>query len=292
MRTLKDINGSTRLAAVIGSPISHSLSPLIYNVNFEEHQVNSVYVAFETPEEETVSRIESLKNIGVMAINITMPGKFQALLCCDRLAKAASYVQAINTMVQQEGEWVGYNTDGQGFWQAVKARDVTIEGSQITLYGTGSTTRIILAQAVIEGSKHINIIGRNLDRPLEIKIVIQRLVADYPDLEINLIDIHDSEGVKEAVQEADILVQTTNVGMKPKQDATLLEEAQWLNPDTIVCDIVYNPRETAFIQQAKSQNCTTIGGIDMLVNQAAINYKIMTGLEMNIEKTLSLMPIT
>lgn len=290
MKHIREINGLSKLAAVIGSPISHSLSPLIYNSSFEEQNLNNVYMAFETTEEETVKRIESLKNLGVLGVNITMPGKHVALACCDRLDQAAHYVQAINMLVNQEGEWVGYNTDGKGFWESVKAHDVQISKSKVTLYGSGSTTRIILAQAVIEGSNEINIIARNLQRPLELKTVIKRLKEDYPKVIIRLIDIDDKELVKEAVCEADIIVQTTNVGMKPKEEQSLLDNASWLNPNTIVCDIVYNPRETLFIQQAIKQGCRTIGGIEMLVYQAAINFNLMTGHKMNIKKILTLMP--
>ncbi|XJS11656.1 shikimate dehydrogenase family protein [Aerococcaceae bacterium WGS1372] len=290
MKYVKEINTQSKLAAVIGSPISHSLSPFIYNSNFENQNLNIIYMAFETSEADTVKRIESLKNLDVLGINITMPGKHVALQCCDQIDQVANYVKAINMLVKQNDQWIGYNTDGVGFWNSVKAKNYQIEGSKITLFGSGSTTRIILAQAVIEGASDISIIARNLNRKLEIKKVIERLKADYPQVKINLIDIEDQKIVKQVINQADIIVQTTNVGMKPNEQASLLEDPSWLNAKTLVCDIIYNPRETLIIQQAKEMQCQTLGGIYMLVHQAAINYQLMTGLEMDIQKTLSLIP--
>lgn len=287
MTSIKEINGSTKLAAVIGSPISHSLSPLIYNTNFEAQKQNAVYMAFETREEETSSTIESLKQLNVLGINITMPGKQQALQNCDQIDQAAQYVQAINLIVKQQGKWVGYNTDGIGFWESVKVIGKSISGSSITLLGSGSTTRIILAQAVIEGAVNITVIARNTYREMKIKSLINQLLEDYPNVKISLVDWHDGDKAKQSVNQADILVQTTHVGMWPNDNESLLEDSKWLNPKTLVCDIVYNPQETLLIQQAKERQCQTLGGIHMLVHQAAINYKLMTGLELDIENTLA-----
>lgn len=287
MKSIKDINGSTKFAAVIGSPISHSLSPLIYNSNFEAQNQNAIYMAFEASEEDTIATIESLKHLDVLGINITMPGKQQALQCCDHIDQAAQYVQAINMLIKKQDEWVGYNTDGVGFWESVKAKGGQISGSSITLLGSGSTTRIILAQAVIEGADDISIIARNTYRELEIKTLIERLKEDYPKVSLHLIDWQDREKARHSIYQADVIVQTTHVGMWPNDHQSLIEDASWLNPKTLVCDIVYNPQETLLIQQATERQCQTLGGIFMLVHQAAINYKLMTGLDMDIEATLS-----
>lgn len=139
-----------------------------------------------------------------------MPGKYQALQCVDELDQAAQYVQAINMLIPNNGRWIGFNTDGKGFWNAVQQQDVLLKNQTVTIFGSGNTTRIILAQAALEGIKHINIIARNIYRPL-------------------------------AITNADILVQTTSVGMSPNTMQTVLENETWLNPNTVVCDIVYEP---------------------------------------------------
>lgn len=288
MKYLSEVNGSTALAAVIGSPIQHSKSPRIYNSCFEQDQLDIVYLAFETNEADTVKRIEALKQLSVKGINITMPGKVEALKCVDQVDEAAQYVQAINTIIPQDNGWTGYNTDGKGFWNAVKEHDVTISDAIVTLYGSGSTTRIILVQAVLEGAKEVNIIARNIERPLKIKSIIEMLLTDYPEVTIHLIQSDQLVAVKEAVNKADILVQTTSVGMSPNESQSLLTDPSWLNPETMVCDVVYEPRETLFLKQAKSQQCKTMGGIEMLVHQAALNYSLMTGLKMSTQDVLKI----
>ena len=115
------------------------------------------------------------------------------------------------------------------------------------------------------------------------KNVITSLKEDFPNIIINLIDSAVSSEVKIAVTNADILVQTTSVGMSPNTMQTVLEDETWLNPNTVVCDIVYEPLMTQFIQQAQRRGCKVITGIDMLVHQAALNYTLMTGYQMNIE---------
>lgn len=283
MKYIRDISATTGFAAVIGSPLSHSKSPLIYNTSFELDKLNLVYLAFETSEDETIDRIQALKSLNAIGINVTMPGKFQALQCVDELDQAAQYVQCINMLIPNNGRWIGFNTDGKGFWNAVQQQDVLLKNQTVTIFGSGNTTRIILAQAALEGIKHINIIARNIHRPLAIKNVITSLKEDFPNIIINLIDSAVSREVKIAVTNADILVQTTSVGMSPNTMQTVLEDETWLNPNTVVCDIVYEPLMTQFIQQAQRRGCKVITGIDMLVHQAALNYTLMTGYQMNIE---------
>lgn len=186
------------------------VTTLIYNTSFELDKLNLVYLAFETSEDETIDRIQALKSLNAIGINVTMPGKYQALQCVDELDQAAQYVQAINMLIPNNGRWIGFNTDGKGFWNAVQQQDVLLKNQTVTIFGSGNTTRIILAQAALEGIKHINIIARNIYRPL-------------------------------AITNADILVQTTSVGMSPNTMQTVLENETWLNPNTVVCDIVYEP---------------------------------------------------
>lgn len=289
MKFIKEINGKSRMAAVIGSPIHHSKSPLIYNSCFEMDNLNIVYLAFETSQKETISRIEALKNLNVSGINITMPGKLEAIKCVDRLDLAAQYVQAVNMIVLENNEWVGYNTDGEGFWNAVKAHHVMIKSKKVTIFGSGNTTRVILTQAVLEGVSEVNVIARNIERPLEIKTVIAQLKSDYPNTKISLIDLGESEKVQNIMINTEILVQTTSVGMSPNPMNSILENEDWLNPNCVVCDIVYDPRKTLLMHQAEAKGCKIIGGIEMLVHQAALNYTLITGLKMNTEKILNIM---
>lgn len=287
MKYISDISATTKLAAVIGQPLSHSKSPAIYNHSFQADNVDAVYLAFETSEAETVERIKALQSLDALGINITMPGKYKALECVDRLDQVADYVQAVNTIVKYDDEWIGYNTDGEGYWLSVRNDGVELTNKSIVLFGSGGTTRVILARAAIEGVRQVNIIARNLARPLTIKAVIQRLAADYPQMQVELIDSENGQQVRAALWAADIVVQTTSVGMSPQIEKTILPDSNWLNPNSIVSDVIYQPRETLFLKQAQERGCKIAGGgLKMLVAQGSLNYKLFTGLPLPIASVL------
>ena len=284
MDSITDINGTTKFAAVIWQPLSHSLSPIIYNTSFKAQDLNMVYIAFETGEDDTMDRIEHLKALDVQGINITMPGKFNAMQTVDRLDAAGQYVNAINMITRDDkGQWVGYNTDGAGLWLAIKNRGVELVGKRLVVYGSGATSRIIIAQAVIEGMTDISVVARNIqEKDLLIKLC-DALRADYPQINLKLIDLSDQDHVGQAVKHAEIVIQSTSLGMGSSQGQSILADENWLQEGTVVMDVIYEPMETRFMQQAKARNCVVIGGLDMLVYQAKLNYQLFAHKEMPVQ---------
>lgn len=284
MDSITDINGTTKFAAVIGKPLSHSLSPIIYNTSFKAQDLNMVYIAFETSEDDTIERIEHLKALDVQGINITMPGKFNAMQTVDCLDVASQYVNAVNMITRDDkGQWVGYNTDGAGLWLAVKNRGVDLVGKRLVVYGSGATSRIIIAQAIIEGMTDISVVARNIrEKDLLIKMC-DALRADYPQIDLKLIDLSDQDHVGQAVKQAEIVIQSTSLGMAASQGQSILEDENWLQEGTVVMDVIYEPMETRFMQQAKARNCVVIGGLDMLVYQAKLNYQLFAHKEMPVQ---------
>lgn len=243
-----------------------------------------VYIAFETSEDDTIERIEHLKALDVQGINITMPGKFNAMQTVDRLDAASQYVNAVNMITRDDkGQWVGYNTDGAGLWLAVKNRGVDLVGKRLVVYGSGATSRIIIAQAVIEGMTDISVVARNIqEKDLLIKLC-DALRADYPQINLKLIDLSDQDHVGQAVRNAEIVIQSTSLGMGSSQGQSILADENWLQEGTVVMDVIYEPMETRFMQQAKARNCVVIGGLDMLVYQAKLNYQLFAHKEMPVQ---------
>lgn len=290
MKTLIDIDAKTEIAAVIGYPLNHSLSPAIYNLGFMEHQLNMIYLGFETTKENTVQQIERLKGLKAKGINITMPGKVEAMKCVDRLDPVAYYVQAVNMITQDDnGDWVGYNTDGEGLWLAIKHHQVNPKDKKVVIYGSGSTSTVILAQAILEGVSEVSVVARSLNRPLYIKRVIDSLHKDYPQTIIRLIDLEESESVKEVISQSDIIIQSTSLGMCETSNQSILENADWLNPSTVCVDVVYEPTVTKFMKQAQSKGCYTIGGLDMLVYQAKRNFELFAHHSLPVDKIMTLL---
>lgn len=289
----RQVNGYTSLYAVIGSPVKHSKSPAIYNAAFAQNQINSVYLAFEADEDATPTTIAALKQLGVKGINVTMPGKDVALESVDELDAAAEYVQAVNCLVQQDeagGKWKGYNTDGIGFWASVKkATTRSLVKQSVLIFGSGNTARIILAQAVLEGVTNIAVVARGIDhRPLAIIELASKLVNAH-EVNIQLIDLASTPAVQAALSTSDIVIQATSLGMTPLTDQSVLPEGVVFKSGALACDIVYNPAETQFLKAAQLQGCQTLGGIHMLVEQAAVNYQLFTGKKLETEVILDLL---
>ncbi|MGO4928564.1 shikimate dehydrogenase [Fundicoccus sp. Sow4_F4] len=279
------INGETSLYAVIGSPIKHSQSPSIYNQAFSRFKINSVYLAFEVTKEDTQASIASLKQLGVKGLNITMPCKDEALACADELDETANYVQAVNTLVLDNGRWKGYNTDGIGFWSAVKAKGYQLVKEKVLIFGSGNTAGVLMVQAVLEGVQELVIVGRDLERPLVIKELINRLVKDYG-VQIKLVDLSNRHFLERVLLASDIVVQATSVGMAPNCQQTILPKGLLFKKGALVCDIVYNPLQTEFLRVAQEQGCVTLHGLHMLVGQAAVNYALFTSGELDVEWVL------
>lgn len=279
------INAETSLYAVIGSPIKHSRSPRIYNQAFKEDAINSVYLAFEVNLADTQDKIGMLKQLGVQGLNVTMPCKHAALACADELDEAANYVQAVNTLVLEEGRWKGYNTDGLGFWSAVKTKGHTVKQKKVLIFGSGNTAAIILVQAVLEGVQDLVVVARNIERPLLIKKLMKRLMADYG-VTIELLDLSNRDLLGKALLRSDIVVQATSVGMAPASQSHILPEGLLFKEGALVCDIVYNPLETDFLQLAQAQGCVTMDGLAMLVGQAAVNYRLFTKKQLDVASVL------
>ncbi|WEV44848.1 shikimate dehydrogenase [Streptococcaceae bacterium ESL0687] len=271
-----EINGYTRLAAVVANPIKHSNSPFIHNRAFDLTSVNGAYLAFEVEADKLKDVISSIKSLNMYGINLSMPYKKMSLEYVDELSPVASLIGAINTIVlREDGSLFGHSTDGLGFFKSLGSYQV--KNQEITILGGGGAGLAIIAEACLQGSKKINVFNRKSQNfaPLQEKL---GQIAEATKTPIELYDLADQDILQEAISRSSLLVNTTSIGMK---DRTLpLSERIILNPQILVADIIYEPSETAFLSWAKKQGAKTINGLGMLVYQAAESYKLWTGFEM------------
>ena len=156
----KEITGHTRLICLLGDPVSHSISPAMHNLSFETLGLDYVYLAFQTNVEQFDATISTLKQIGARGFNCTMPCKRIAAQTCDELSSAAKLMNSVNTVVIENGKFIGHNTDGVGYMKSVQDAGHDIIGKQMTLLGAGGASSAILAQAALDGLTHINIFAR------------------------------------------------------------------------------------------------------------------------------------
>ncbi|MCR5467467.1 MAG: shikimate dehydrogenase [Lachnospiraceae bacterium] len=278
------ISATTRLYALIGTPISHSGSPAMYNYSFERKGIDAAYVAFDVDREHTKDAIDALKHFNMGGMNVTMPCKLEVVKYMDELSDAARIMGAVNTVVNENGKLIGHNTDGVGFVWNLKDNGVDIKGKKMTVCGGGGAATAVQVQSVLDGIRELTIFNKKdefFERTVE---TAKKLKAERPELVVNVYDIDDTDLMTKEILDSDIFVNGTVVGMKPMDDMTVVKDKAAFHKDLVVCDVVYNPIETRLLREAKECGCKTIGGKGMLLWQGVYAFKLYTGEDMPVEE--------
>ncbi len=251
------ITAQTRLYAVIGNPVAHSLGPVMHNAVFSHLDVDAVYVAFRVS--DITAAVAGIRAMGIRGVSVTIPHKTAVMELLDSVSSEASAIGAVNTIVNRDGHLYGDNSDGRGA-VAVLKRHTPLNQRRMAIIGAGGAAKALAVAAAIAGSK-ISILNRS--RPAG-EALARTVDGDYRPLSGARID------------DCDIIVNTTPVGMTPDDTHSPLPTAA-LEPQMIVMDAVYNPRETRLLQEARRIGCRTIDGVDMFVAQGALQCEWWTG---------------
>lgn len=268
-----NITAKTVPLGVIGCPVSHSVSPEIHNFLIDRLELGYFYAAYPVPPEGLAAAFGGMKALGIRGLNVTVPHKEGAFALCDRLDDYAAEIGAVNTVVNEGGRLVGYNTDAPGFIMSLARAGVDPSGRDTVLLGAGGAARGVASALLKAGASRLRIINRTRERA-------ERLAAELSLLYPNRVTAAlSAEG-------AELLVNTTSAGMK-NGDSAFSDYAS-LAADCVVCDIVYCPRETPFLKGAKAAGLKTVGGIGMLIYQAVIAFERFTGVSPSEEDVESL----
>lgn len=277
------ITGQTRLAALFATPIRHSVSPMIQNTAFQSLGIDAVYLAFEVGTDGLKQAIESIKNLEMLGANLSMPNKILAIDYMDELSEAARLIGAVNTIENQDGRLIGHNTDGIGFMRSLQAIDVRIVDKKITIIGAGGAATAIIVQAALDGVKEIAVYNRRDEfyQTIQDKLAF---IAANTDCLISLHELENDVELAKDVAESALLLNATGVGMKPLNGQTPIKDFSIVRPDLAVYDVIYTPRETEFLKQARLRGAKTNNGLGMLLYQGAAAFTIWTGKEMPIDQ--------
>ncbi len=281
------ISGHTRLAALFAKPARHSISPAMHNLSFSENNIDAVYLAFDVEPENLVTSIESIRTLDMLGVNLSMPHKMAAVPLVDALSPAAALIGAINTIVNDNGHLTGHNTDGIGFMKALEAIDVSIIGETITVIGAGGAATAIISQAALDGVKEIQVFNRKDAFYPVIEVKLQE-IAQQTGCNITLQDLADDSALADALNKSQLLVNATGVGMKPNESESPLKDTSLLRASMAVYDVIYNPRETQLLRDAKAAGAKTANGLSMLLYQGAAAFELWTGKEMPVKKVQAL----
>ncbi|MCR5628477.1 shikimate dehydrogenase [Eubacterium sp.] len=276
------ITGKTKVLCLFGSPVAHSISPMMHNEAFKLLDIDYRYFCFDVDENNLEQAFAAMRLFDFRGCNCTMPDKNRAYELVDKLSPEANIIGACNTIVNDNGILTGHNTDGKGYMLSAKDAGFDLTGSTMTLMGAGGAATAIAVQAAFDGVKNINIFSIKDQFWGRAEKLVKEINANT-NCNAKLFEFNDDD-LRESIKDSDILTNATSVGMAPNVDGCLIKDKSMLRPDLIVSDIIYNPRKTKLITMAEEVGCKTFNGMYMLLYQGAEAFKIWTGEDMPTEE--------
>lgn len=271
---------------LIGYPVKHSISPAFQQAAFDALGLDVRYELWETPAERLSSVIQGLRQEGRLGANVTIPYKQVVLGLLDRVDPLAATIGAVNTIVRRpDGSLEGYNTDVDGFVQAIEADGrMPLQGAQLVLLGAGGAARAVVAGALRAGADAVVICARRLPPATAIVDDLRRGGIANGRGRVRVVALSDGLSVAEALRESQILVNATPVGMDGHGPAdTLPVPSDYLHEELLVCDLIYRPPATPLLRAAAAIGARTLNGLPMLVYQGAAAFERWTGRSAPIE---------
>lgn len=268
--------GKTKNLGVIGYPIKHSLSPVIQNTATQEAGIDYAYIAMPIAPEDLEKAVIGLKALNFTGFNVTIPHKVNIMQYLDEIDEMAKLIGAVNTVHIKDGKLYGYNTDAIGFINPLLKENVEIKDKTTVILGAGGACRAVVCGLIKQGIKNIILAVRN-------PVKAQLLANDFNDLvDIKVCDWH-SEEFKQYLAQADLLVNTTPLGMEGNIDSKPPVDWESVKKSAFVYDIVYIPAETKFLQEAKEYGHKILNGERMLAEQGAAALHLWTDKDINVD---------
>lgn len=251
------------VAALIGSPVEHSLSPAIHQVAFDAARADWRYVAFDVPAGRADEALAAMRLLGISGLSVTTPHKEQVAACVDGLAPAAAALHSVNTVVAEaDGRLVGHSTDGQGFLAALHADGIDVCGMHVAVLGAGAAARSVVAALDHAGAAAIVVVNRTAEKVADL-VALAPLTARAAGQDPNA-----------DLRAAELIVNATSVGFAAEE--VPLDPAV-LHPEHLVADLVYHPLDTALLRAARAAGARTFDGLGMLIHQAALQQHLWLG---------------
>ncbi len=258
-------SGATRVAGVIGAPVRHSRSPALVNAAFAAAGLDWTYVAFEVADGRGAAAVDAMRTLGLGGLSVTMPHKAAVIPALDRLSGAAALLGAVNCVAWEGTDLVGHNTDGAGLVRSLLVDEqIEVAGLRCGVLGAGGAARSVIVALAEAGAADVAVVNRTAERA---------------DAAASLATIARRTGPDE-LAEAELIVNATSIGMgaAPDDIGPVPGDGSWLRSGQAVVDLVYLPRRTPLLAAAAAAGARPIGGIGMLVHQAALAIERWTGI--------------
>ncbi len=269
------IDSKTQLACLIGHPVAHSFSPYIHNFLAEEYDVNLRYVSLDVSPDRVKEAVEGIRALGIVGSNVTIPHKIEVMAHLDEIEKNAKIIGAVNTIKNDHGKLIGYNTDALGFVNSVLNEGHSLLNKHVMVLGAGGASRAIVVELAAHGVRKITICNHTVQKA---EAIAQKIRSHFEEVEVV---VRGLEVKEEDLQGVDFLINTTPLGMSSQKDLCPIDEKITPPKELVVCDIVYTPHDTKLLKWARKHDLKIVHGIGMLINQAISSFEIWTGLKID-----------
>lgn len=279
------VDGKTRILGVIGDPIEHTFSPAMHNAGLNALGLNYIYLPFHVTEDRLGECIQGAKAMGIEGLNVTIPHKTNVIKHLDDIDQVASMIGAVNTIqfiYDEENESSnqnnesnvrakGFNTDGYGCVRAIQEK-TSVKDKKVTITGAGGASRAIAFQIANSGIDELSILNRNIQKA---ESLADDLKSNLSSIGIDIgINAYEIDNLKMELDDSDIFIDTTPLGMYPNVNDNPIAESDMLHEDLLVNDIVYTPMETSLIKEAIKANAEVVYGYKMLLYQGIRSFEI------------------
>lgn len=258
------ISGHTKQLAIFGYPVEHSFSPQMHTFISEQMGLDYIYTALEVKPENLEMAVNGIRAMNISGVNITAPHKTKVMKYLDEVSDEVKKFGSVNTVVNRNGRLIGYNTDAYGFYRSLVKNGVDIEGKDVLIFGAGGAAKPVCVLLAMKGAGSITLINRTTSKAVEL--------AHY---------VEEKVGFKISTQHNkaryDIVINTTAAGMSPQLDKCPTEDMSFIDENTTVADMIYNPPKTLFLQKAEQKGAKIMNGMGMLIYQGLIAYEHFTG---------------
>lgn len=255
------ISGRTKITGIFGYPVEHTLSPAMHNAAFKALGLDYCYVPFPVHPDYLKDAVKAIRALNLCGVNVTIPHKEKVMPLLDEINEEASFIGAVNTIVNSEGRLIGYNTDGKGFMQSLIESGISVEGKDILIIGAGGASRAI-SYYLSQKTKTLYLYNRNKNRA-------EKLVHDLKKIRNNVTLIENIS----SIERFHIIINATPLGLK-KEDP-LPFDISLLRAEQTVCDLIY--KKTRLLEEASKKGCATLDGLGMLLWQGLFAFELWTG---------------
>ena len=286
MNSLIEINHSTKIVGVIGHPIKHSYSPMMLNYAFNKANLDYVYLPFDIASVNLKDALKGIVALNINGFNVTVPHKERIVEYLDELSDSAKIVNAVNTVVNENGKLHGYNTDVNGIIETLEPYKNEIDGESVSVFGSGGAARAVIYSLINNFNvKKINIINRTVEKAESLKDyfsakMLYEKIKTYELVPPDLIDI---------LSNSKLIINASSIGMFPDEDDSPTTIPESFNDNQIVFDVIYNPRKTKLLTIAESKGAIVINGVKMFIEQGAKAFELWTNEKMDVEKITELL---